>query len=135
MREVAALLEMTPHEVYDVATFYTMFYLRPKGEYLIQVCRTLPCALGGAESLLAHLEQRLGIRAGQTTADGKFTLVTVECLAACGKAPVMQVNDDYHESVTADRVDQLIDQLKRTPPVQDAGRTVGKTSAKGEPRG
>jgi len=131
MRDVAALLEMTPHEVYDVATFYTLFYLRPKGEYLIQVCRTLPCALCGAESLLAHLEQRLGIREGQTTADGKFTLVTVECLAACGKAPVLQVNDDYYEGVTLDRVDQLIEQWRRRPPEQDGGRV----SAKGERRG
>jgi len=134
MREVAALLEMTPHEVYDVATFYTMFYLRPKGEYLIQVCRTLPCALGGAEKLLGHLEQRLGIRAGQTTADGKFTLVTVECLAACGKAPVMQVNDTYHEALTLDRVDQLIEQWEKTPPQQDAGASA-QISAKGKSRG
>lgn len=111
MREVAEVLEMTPHEVYDVATFYTLFHLRPKGEYLIQVCRTLPCALGGSESLLSHLEQRLGIREGQTTPDGKFTLVTVECLAACGKAPVMQVNDRYHEAVSTEEVDRLIESL------------------------
>jgi NADH-quinone oxidoreductase E subunit len=131
MRDVASLLEMTPHEVYDVATFYTLFHLRPKGEYLIQVCRTLPCALGGAESLLSHLEQRLGIREGQTTPDGKFTLVTVECLAACGKAPVMQVNDRYHEGVTTEQVDRLIDQWRKTPPEQDADRV----SAKGKSRG
>jgi len=124
MREVAALLEMTPHEVYDVATFYTMFYLRPKGEYLIQVCRTLPCALGGAESLLGHLEQRLGIREGQTTPDGKFTLVTVECLAACGKPPVMQVNDRYHEAVTTEQADRLIDHWRKTS-------DVGTRAAKG----
>ncbi len=134
MREVAALLEMTPHEVYDVATFYTLFHLRPKGEYLIQVCRTLPCALGGAESLLSHLEQRLGIREGQTTPDGKFTLVTVECLAACGKAPVMQVNDEYHEAVTTEQVDRLIEQWRKTPLEQDAGPT-DRTPAKGARRG
>ncbi len=115
MRDVAELLELTPHEVYDVATFYTMLRLRPKGDYLIQVCRTLPCALCGAESLLAHLEQRLGIREGETTKDGKFSLVTVECLAACDKAPVMQVNDDYYESLTTERVDQLIEQWRKTP--------------------
>lgn len=115
MREVAELLEVTPHEVYDVATFYTLFYLRPKGDYLIQVCRTLPCALCGAESLLAHLEERLGIRDGETTPDGKFTLVTVECLAACDKAPVMQVNDDYYESLTPERVDRLLDEWRKTP--------------------
>lgn len=123
MREVAEVLEMTPHEVYDVATFYTLFHLRPKGEYLIQVCRTLPCALGGAESLLSHLEQRLGIREGQTTPDGKFTLVTVECLAACGKAPVMQVNDQYHEAVTTEQADRLIDQWRKT---SDVGARVAK---------
>ncbi|HUJ80095.1 MAG TPA: NADH-quinone oxidoreductase subunit NuoE [Nitrospiria bacterium] len=125
MRDVAALLEMTPHEVYDVATFYTLFYLRPKGEYLIQVCRTLPCALGGAETLLDHLERRLGIRAGETTPDGKFTLVTVECLAACGKAPVMQVNDRYHEAVTPEQVDRLIESLNmgaRPAEISDSSR-------------
>ncbi|MEW6323921.1 MAG: NADH-quinone oxidoreductase subunit NuoE [Nitrospirota bacterium] len=115
MRDVADVLELTPHEVYDVATFYTMLHLRPKGEYLLQVCRTLPCALCGAESLLAHLEERLGIRDGETTPDGKFTLMTVECLAACDKAPVMQVNDDYYESLTLERVDQLIEQWRRAP--------------------
>jgi NADH-quinone oxidoreductase subunit E len=128
MREVAALLEMTPHEVYDVATFYTMFYLRPKGEYLIQVCRTLPCALGGAETLLGHLEQRLGIRGGQTTADGKFTLVTVECLAACGKAPVMQVNDDYYEGVTLEKVDQLLDHWRRASDVGARAAEISESS-------
>jgi len=126
---------MTPHEVYDVATFYTLFHLRPKGEYLIQVCRTLPCALGGSESLLSHLEQRLGIREGQTTPDGKFTLVTVECLAACGKAPVMQVNEQYHEAVSMEEVDRLIDQWQKSPPEQDAGRTVDRPTAKGKLRG
>jgi NADH-quinone oxidoreductase subunit E len=115
MREVAALLELTPHEVYDVATFYTLFYLRPKGDYLLQVCRTLPCALCGAELLLAHLERRLGIREGETTPDGKFTLVTVECLAACNKAPVMQVNDDYYESLTPQEVDRLIEGWRKSP--------------------
>jgi len=129
MRDVAALLEMTPHEVYDVATFYTMFYLRPKGEYLIQVCRTLPCALGGAESLLSHLEQRLGIRPGETTPDGKFTLVTVECLAACGKAPVMQVNDRYHEAVTAEQVDRLIESLNMGARAPAPRATVANPSA------
>ena len=115
MRDVAELLELRPHAVYDVATFYTMYHLRPKGDYLLQVCRTLPCALSGAESLVAHLEKRLGIRDGETTADGKFTLVTVECLAACGGAPAMQVNDDYYESLTLERVDELIEQWKHTP--------------------
>ena len=120
MREVAALLEISPHDVYEVATFYTMFHLQPRGDYLLQVCRTLPCALCGAESLLTHLEERLGICEGETTADGKFTLVTVECLAACDKAPVMQVNDDYYESLTLEQVDRLIEQWRRTPPKKRA---------------
>ena len=122
MRDVAELLELTPHEVYDVATFYTLFSLRPRGDYLLQVCRTLPCALCGAEPLLSHLEQRLGIREGETTPDGKFTLVTVECLAACDKAPVIQVNEDYYESLTTERVDQLIAEWRSRRPNQ-AGPT------------
>ena len=132
MRDVAALLEITPHEVYEVATFYTMFYLRPKGEYLLQVCRTLPCALGGAESLVEHLERRLGIREGQTTHDGKFTLVTVECLAACDKAPVMQVNEDYFEAVTLGQVDRLIEKWQQTTPKRSAP---SRAHAGGGPRG
>jgi NADH-quinone oxidoreductase subunit E len=131
MREVAALLELTTHEVYDVATFYTLFYCRPKGDYLLQVCRTLPCALCGAESLLAHLEQRLNIREGETTPDGKFTLVTVECLAACDKAPVMQVNDDYHESLTLEQVDRLIEQWQKSA----AGPRRGAASSDGHAHG
>jgi NADH-quinone oxidoreductase subunit E len=126
MRDVASLLEITPHDVYDVATFYTMFYLRPKGEYLLQVCRTLPCALGGAEKLLGHLEAQLGIRAGETTSDGKFTLMAVECLAACDKAPVMQVNDDYHESLTLEQVDRLLAEWRRT---SDVGARAVKSRA------
>ncbi len=124
MRDVAALLEISPHDVYEVATFYTLFHLQPKGDYLLQVCRTLPCALCGAESLLAHLEKRLGIREGETTADGKFTLVTVECLAACDKAPVMQVNDDYYESLTLDQVDRLIEQWRQAPSPRRAQGTL-----------
>lgn len=113
MVDIAVLLELTPVQVYETATFYTMFNLQPVGKYVIQVCRTLSCALVGAERLVGHLEQRLGIKVGETTPDGLFTLKKVECLAGCGAGPMMQINDDYYEYLTADKVDRILDDLKR----------------------
>ena len=113
MQEVAEMLEITPLQVYEVATFYTMFNLKPVGKYHIQVCRTLPCALMGAEKLVSYLEQKLGIGLGETTPDGLFTLVEVECLASCGTAPMMQINGQYYENLNQKKVDDILDQLKK----------------------
>lgn len=113
--DIAKMMDMHPTEVEGVATFYTMYAKKPVGEYVLQVCTTLSCALCGGLTLLHHLEEKLGIRSGQTTADGKFTLMPVECLAACGTAPMMQVNDLYVENLTLDQADALIDELRAKP--------------------
>jgi len=111
IRDIADMMDLHPTEVEGVATFYTMYAKRPVGEHVLQVCTTLSCALCGGIALLHHLEERLGIRAGETTPDGKFTLMPVECLAACGTAPMMQVNDLYVENLTLAQADKLIDEL------------------------
>ncbi len=108
---VASLLGFSPARIEGVATFYTMFRRNPVGKYHLQVCRNLSCSLMGAEHLIEHLSGRLGIRPGQTTPDGKFTLSLVECLGSCGTAPVIQVNDDYHENLSVEAVDRLLDGL------------------------
>lgn len=110
MDYVASLLDLLPIEVYEVASFYSMFNLQPVGRCVIEVCQTGPCWLSGSEELLTHYETRLGIKPGETTADGKFTIKTVECLAACGNAPVIQVGSEYHENMTKEKADQLLDQ-------------------------
>lgn len=112
MKEVAEILEITPLQVYEVATFYTMYNLKPIGRYHIQVCRTLPCALMGAEKLVAYLKEKLGIQHGETTADNLFTLSEVECLASCGTAPMMQINQTYYESLNKSKVDRILDDLR-----------------------
>ena len=108
MEEVAAFLEVAPAEVMDTATFYEEYWLKPKGKYLIQVCRSLSCEICDSRKLTEHVQKKLGLEIGETTADGRFTLTTVECLAACGTAPVLMVDDTYHESMTADKVDALL---------------------------
>lgn len=110
MDAVARLLDIAPIEVYEVATFYSMYNLSPVGRCVIEVCQTGPCWLNGAENLLGFYKKRLGIGPGQTTPDGKFTLKTVECLAACGNAPVVQVGTEYHENMTDEKASQLLDQ-------------------------
>ena len=95
-----------------VVTFYTMFRLQPPGRYHLQVCKTLSCRLRGCEEILQHLDQKHGIKEGQVTSDGRFSLVRVECLGSCGTAPMMQVNDDYHENLTRERVDALLAGMK-----------------------
>jgi len=112
MDYVASLLSIQPIEVYEVASFYSMFNLQPVGHCVIEVCQTGPCWLNGAEQILAHFEKRLGIKPGETTADGKFTLKTVECLAACGNGPVIQVGTEYHEKLTTSKVDELLGKWK-----------------------
>jgi NADH-quinone oxidoreductase subunit E len=112
MDYVASLLGILPIEVYEVATFYSMYNLEPVGNCVIEVCHTGPCQLKGAGDIIKHFEQRLGIKVGETTPDGKFTLKGVECLAACGTAPVMKVGWDYHENLTPDKVDAFLENQK-----------------------
>jgi NADH-quinone oxidoreductase E subunit len=112
LRLAARLVELPEPEVFGIATFYTMFNLQPVGKYHLQVCMTLSCSLMGADRLFRHLESRLGIGHGETTPDGRFTLRRVECLAACGGGPCMQVNFDYHENLDEARVDRLLESLK-----------------------
>lgn len=112
MDYVASLLLIQPIEVYEVASFYSMFNLSPVGKCVIEVCRTGPCWLMGAEDIVRHIEQKLNIKTGETTADGMFTLKTVECLAACGGAPMMQVGQCYHEDLTFAKVDSILEDYK-----------------------
>ena len=109
---IAELMGQSPAWVQGVVSFYTMFNTKPIGRHHIQVCRTLPCALRGAEKVTSFLKKSLGIECGQTTADGRYTLSEVECLASCGTAPMMQVNDDYYENLTEDRLVEILQQLK-----------------------
>jgi NADH-quinone oxidoreductase E subunit len=108
---VANLLGFTPARIEGVATFYTMYNRKPVGKYHLQICRNLSCSLLGAEHLIEHVSKKLGIRPGETTPDGKFTLSKVECLGSCGTAPVLQLNDDYHEDLTEEKIDALLDDL------------------------
>jgi NADH-quinone oxidoreductase subunit E len=113
MEYVAALLQVPPSKVYEVVTFYTMFHQEPVGKHHFQVCRTLSCQLRGAETITAHLEKRLGIKVGETSSDGKFTLSEVECLGSCGTAPMLQLNNDYHENLNPENLDVLLEGLKK----------------------
>lgn len=113
MKEIASILRLTPPQVYETVTFYTMFNLKPIGKFHIQVCKSLMCALVGSDTLIGWLEAKLGIKPGDTTKDGLFTLSKVECLAACGTGPMMQVNDDYYERLTEEKVDRILADLKR----------------------
>jgi NADH-quinone oxidoreductase subunit E len=106
---VGERLGVSPAHVHGVVTFYTMYKQRPSGRHHIQVCTTLSCMLRGCDRLVEHLEGKLGIKVGETTKDGKFSLVRVECLGSCGTAPMFQLNDDYHEDLTLDKVDALLD--------------------------
>ena len=110
---VAELLGLLPIEVYEVASFYTMYHLEPVGKHVIEYCRTGPCCLMGGEDVYSHLRQRLGIETGETTADGKFTIKEVECLAACGWGPVFQVREKYYMSLTNQKVDEIIEELSK----------------------
>jgi NADH-quinone oxidoreductase subunit E len=112
MEHIAELLDVTPAEVLGTCSFYEMFKREPVGEYLVNVCTNISCMLCGGEELLEHLEERLGIRAGSTTADGKFTLEDVECVAACTEAPCLQINYRYFHRVSHDQVDQVLDDLR-----------------------
>ncbi len=110
---VAAILGMAPIRVYEVATFYSMFNLRPVGKHFFQICTTTPCWLRGSEEVVRACERKLGIAIGETTGDGAFTLTEVECLGACVNAPIIQVNDDFYEDLDAASTEALIDALRR----------------------
>jgi NADH-quinone oxidoreductase subunit E len=108
MDYTAELLKIAPIEVYEVATFYSMYNLQPVGKTLFEVCQTGPCMLNGSDDIVAYIYEKLGIKPGQTTADGLFTLKTVECLGACGYAPMMQLGPNYREHLTKEKIDVLI---------------------------
>jgi NADH-quinone oxidoreductase E subunit len=113
MRHIAGILDMTPAEVDDVATYYVMFYKERVGQYVLQVCRTLSCALAGAERVTESLSETLGIKVGETDASGMFTLLEFECLGACDRAPVVMVNNElWHEKATPESCGKLVDELK-----------------------
>ncbi len=114
MDYVAALLQIKPIEVYEVATFYSMYNLKPVGKYLFEVCHTGPCMINGSDNIIAYIKEKLHINIGETTADGMFTLKTVECLGACGYAPMMQLGKFYKEHLTVEKIDQIIEECRNT---------------------
>lgn len=113
MDELASLLNILPIEVYEVATFYTMFNLKPMGKYVLEVCQTGPCMLRGSDEIIAYIKQKLNIENGQTTADGMFTLKTAECLGACGYAPMMQLGKHYKEFLTPAKIDEILEECRK----------------------
>jgi NADH-quinone oxidoreductase subunit E len=110
MDYVASLLKLEPIEVYEVATFYSMYNLKPVGRHIFEVCQTGPCMLNGSDQIIDYIKQRLQINVGETTADGLFTLKTVECLGACGYAPMMQLGKTFREHLTKEKIDQIIEE-------------------------
>ena len=114
MDYVASLLNIKPIEVYEVASFYSMYNLKPVGTCLLEVCQTGSCMLRGSDDIIGHLENKLNIKVGETTRDGMFTLKAVECLGSCGTAPMLQCGADYHESLTVEKVDELVENLRTT---------------------
>jgi NADH-quinone oxidoreductase subunit E len=115
LAEIAEFLQIAPAEVMDTATFYEEYWLKPKGQYLIQVCRSLACEICDHQSLTDHIQRKLGIEVGQTTSDGRFTLVELECLGSCGTAPVALVNEVLHEELTIEKLDRIIESLPADP--------------------
>ena len=112
MDYVAEVLQLKPIEVYEVATFYSMFNLKPVGKYMFEVCQTGPCMINGSDEIIQYIFEKLGIKPGETTADGIFTLKTVECLGACGYAPMMQMGKNYKEHLTKEKVDAIVESCK-----------------------
>jgi len=112
MRYLSELLDIPVTEILDTVTFYTMFKTKPTGKYHIQICSTLSCALRGSREVYEHLVKKLNIKDGEVTADGKFSLMKVECLGSCGTAPVVQINDEYYENISLDKLDQILAELK-----------------------
>ncbi|HRE36954.1 MAG TPA: NAD(P)H-dependent oxidoreductase subunit E [Chitinophagaceae bacterium] len=114
MDYVASVLNLKPIEVYEVATFYSMFNLKPVGKYMFEVCQTGPCMLNGSDDIVKYIHEKLGIKPGETTSDGMFTLKTVECLGACGYAPMMQQGKYYKEHLTKEKIDAIIAECRST---------------------
>ncbi len=112
MDHVAGLLQIKPIEVYEVATFYSMYNLKPVGRYIFEVCHTGPCMLNGSDQIIDYIKEKLGITPGETTADGLFTLKTVECLGACGYAPMMQMGKFFEEYLTKEKVDAIVEECR-----------------------
>ena len=112
MNYIASLLKIQPIEVFEVASFYSQFYLEKKGKYVIEVCRTGPCSICGGEKISEYLQKKLQIGVEQTTSDGLFTLREVECLGACGYAPAMQINTEFYEKLTEEKADKIIEELR-----------------------
>lgn len=110
LQEVARILQIAPIEVFEVATFYSMFHLHPVGKYVFEICQTGPCMLKGSDQIIEYVQKKLNITKNQTTADNKITLKTVECLGACGYAPMMQLGKNYVEYLTPEKIDEIIDQ-------------------------
>ncbi len=119
MDYVASLLNIEPIEVYEVATFYSMYNLKPVGRYLFEVCHTGPCMINGSDEIIAYIKDKLNIGVGETTTDGMFTLKTVECLGACGYAPMMQLGKTYKEHLTKEKVDKIIEDCRQTASQQN----------------
>ena len=113
MDYVASLLHIQPIEVYEVATFYSMYNLKPVGKFVFEVCQTGPCMLNGSDQIIDYIKEKLNIKVGETTKDGMFTLKTVECLGACGYAPMMQMGKTYREHLTKEKVDAIIEECRR----------------------
>lgn len=113
MDKVAEILQITPIEVYEVATFYSMFNLKPVAKYMLEFCRTSCCSVRGGEDMMDYACQKLNIKPGEITPDGKFSVVGVECLGACGYAPMLQLGDYYHEQMTPEKIDKLIEDCKQ----------------------
>jgi NADH-quinone oxidoreductase subunit E len=113
MDYVASLLKLEPIEVYEVASFYSMYNLKPVGKHVFEVCQTGPCMLNGSDNIIDYIKQKLNIGVGETTADGLFTLKTVECLGACGYAPMMQLGKNYREHLTKEKVDAIIEECRQ----------------------
>jgi NADH-quinone oxidoreductase E subunit len=111
IEEIAGMFHLSANEVYEIASFYTLLHKKPVGKYVVQVCTNLSCQLCDCDAIMRHLQTRLGIKPGETTPDSKFTLLEVECLASCGTSPVIQINDQYHDSLTPEKLDRILDGL------------------------
>ena len=119
MDYVAQLLNIEPIEVYEVATFYSMYNLKPVGKYMFEVCHTGPCMINGSDNIIDYIREKLNIKVGETTSDGLFTLKTVECLGACGYAPMMQMGKTYREHLTKEKIDAIVEECKKNAAVNN----------------